>query len=158
MNAKLTGYGVLVWLGLFFGLILVTNSIFVTLAVKTFRGEDEARPYLQGVAYNQTLARRAQQAALGWRATIAARRVSSASVAVELDVRGAAGAPQAGLMLAGELRHPADEHRDRQFLFREVAPGRYRSELAGVTPGDWDVLARTQKGAPFEASRRLWVP
>ena len=72
MIKTLTGRGVLLCLAGFFGLIFVTNAIFITEAVKTFRGEDEQLPYLQGVAYNQTLEHRAQQARLGWQASIAA--------------------------------------------------------------------------------------
>ncbi|MEI7790042.1 MAG: FixH family protein, partial [Alphaproteobacteria bacterium] len=52
MIKTLTGRGVLLCLAGFFGLIFVTNAIFITEAVKTFRGEDEQLPYLQGVAYN----------------------------------------------------------------------------------------------------------
>lgn len=158
MKRTLTGRGVLVWLGLFFGVVIATDTIFVTAAVKTFRGEDEAKPYLQGIAYNQTLARRAQQAELGWHAVIAAGRSSGKGAVVDLDVVDADGAPKTGLILTGELRHPSDENRDRPIHFRELSPGHYRSEVENVRPGDWDVIARTEQGAPFEASRRLWVP
>lgn len=158
MKRTLTGRGVLVWLALFFGVVVLTDMIFVTVAVKTFRGEDEEKPYLQGIAYNQTLARRAEQARLGWHAVIAAERMGDRGAVVDLDVVDATGAPKAGLILTGELRHPSDEHRDRPIRFREASPGHYRSELENVRPGDWDVIARTQQGAPFEASRRLWVP
>ena len=58
---KLTGRGVLLILAGFFGVIILTNAIFITAAVRTFRGEDEAKPYLQGVEYNRTLVRRAEQ-------------------------------------------------------------------------------------------------
>jgi nitrogen fixation protein FixH len=158
MNRVLTGRGVLLWLFLFFGVVIVTNVFFITVAVKTFRGEDEAKPYLQGIAYNQTLARRAEQAELGWHAFIAAERSGDKGAVVDLDVVDANGAPKAGLVLTGELHHPSDEYRDRPIRFRELSPGHYRSEVENVRPGDWDVIARTEQGTPFEASRRLWVP
>lgn len=158
MKNTLTGRGVLLWLFLFFGVVIVTNAVFVTVAVKTFRGEDEAKPYLQGIAYNQTLARRAEQAQLGWRAVIAAERSGDKGAVVDLDVVDADGAPKTGLVLTGELRHPSDENRDRPIRFLELSPGHYRSEVENVRPGDWDVIARTEEGTPFEASRRLWVP
>ena len=158
MKRTLTGRGVLLWLVLFFGVVIATDTIFVTLAVKTFRGEDEAKPYLQGIAYNQTLARRAEQAELGWRAVIAAERSGDKGAVVDLDVVDSKGAPKAGLILTGALRHPSDENRDRPIRFRELSPGHYRSEVENVRPGDWDVIARTEQGTPFEASRRLWVP
>ena len=49
MTPKLTGRGVLLLVAGFFGVIIATNVIFITAALRTFRGEDEAKPYLQGV-------------------------------------------------------------------------------------------------------------
>src|SRR4051812_16256274 len=99
----LTGRGVLIWLGGFFGLIMVTNVIFITVAVKTFRGEDEQKPYLQGVEYNHTLARRAEQAQLGWHASIDARRLPAGEVAIVVRLRHSDGVPETGVRLTGEL-------------------------------------------------------
>jgi outer membrane receptor protein involved in Fe transport len=36
--------------------------------------------------------------------------------------------------------------------------GLLRAELAGVAPGNWDVLVSNKGTDPFQASRRLWVP
>ena len=68
------------------------------------------------------------------------------------------GAPEDRASLAGELRHPADENRDRALRFSQVTPGLYRAELAGVAPGNWDVLVSNKGSDSFQASRRLWVP
>ena len=111
---KLTGRGVLLILAGFFGVVILTNVIFITAAVRTFRGEDEAKPYLQGVEYNHTLARRAEQARLGWRASIDDRRLPSGMVLLTVDVRQPDGKPPSNVVLMGALRHPADEHRDRE--------------------------------------------
>lgn len=157
MTRKLTGYGVLTWLGAFFGLILVTNVFFITMAVRTFRGEDEQRPYLQGVEYNRTLARRAEQVRQGWRASIAADRLSSGAVRATVSIAKPDGTPLAGVHLMGELRHPADENLDRPLKFREVAPGQYEAETANVLGGLWDILVFNQDSAPFRANRRLWL-
>lgn len=157
MTRRLTGRDVLVWLGAFFGLILVTNVFFITAAVRTFRGEDEQRPYLQGVSYNRTLAQRAEQVRHGWHASIAADRLSSGAVRAIVSIDGGDGKPLAGAKLVGALRHPADENRDRPLRFREVAPGRYEAQTADVGDGVWDVLVFNQDPAPFRASRRLWL-
>ena len=54
--------------------------------------------------------------------------------------------------LAGELRHPADENRDRTLDLKETAPGRYQADLANVSAGSWDVMVSSgAKDAPFEA-------
>jgi len=158
MSKTLTGRGVLLWLGGFFGIIFATNAIFITEAVKTFRGEDEQLPYLQGVMYNQTLEHRAMQKKLGWQASIAARRGASGKVDVIVQLHQRDGSPQGRAAMTGELRHPSDENRDRSLRFAEISAGVYRAELAGVAPGNWDVLVNSKGDQPFQASRRLWVP
>lgn len=159
MNKPLTGRGVLLWLFAFFGVIFATNIIFITLSIKTFSGEDEQKPYLQGVQYNDTLARRAAQRKLGWRATMIATRLADGQLRISVSLSSPNGRPETGLSLGGELRHPANENRDRVLKFKEAAPGLYREDLASVGPGSWDVIVNNPaKDAPFEATRRLWVP
>lgn len=157
MKSPLTGRGVILLLCGFFGVIFATNIVFITLAVRSFRGEDEHKPYLQGVEYNHTLARRAAQAQLGWTAEIAATRLPTGRVRLAVIVRGPDGSARGGLALTGLLRHPSDENRDRLLAFHAVAAGRYEADLPGITPGAWDVRIANQGVAPFQAGRRLWV-
>lgn len=159
MTATLTGRGVLLWLCAFFGVIFATNILFITLSISTFRGEDEQKPYLQGIEYNQTLARRAEQSELGWRAALSASRGKGGEVVVEVDLRDRAGHPLAGVPLSGELRHPADETRDLALKLSANAPGRYLADAGAISAGYWDVVvASGDAKAPFEATRRIWVP
>lgn len=158
MNGTLTGRGVLFWLFGFFGIIFATNAIFITEAVSTFRGEDEEKPYLQGVGYNQTLAHRAEQVRLGWQASIGARRMPTGNVQVTVELQQHDGKPETRAVMTGKLRHPADENRDRALRFAEISAGVYQAELPGVAPGHWDVLVANTGGDPFQASRRLWLP
>jgi nitrogen fixation protein FixH len=156
MIRPLTGRGVLIWLAGFFGLVFLADAIFITEAVKTFRGEDEQKPYLQGVEYNQTLARRAEQHQLGWRASIDARRLKAGDIAILVNLRHTDGGPETGAWLTGELRHPADENRDRALTFSQISPGLYQARVPAA-PGHWDVMVSNMQGAPFQAVRRLWV-
>ena len=156
MMKPLTGGGVLLWLGGFFGLIFVTNAFFITVAVKTFRGEDEHRPYLQGVQYNRTLADRAAQARLGWHATIDGHRLADGRTEIRVALRGQDGSMETGVKLVGELRHPADENRDQVLRFSEVRSGLYAARVQS-SRGNWDVLVSSQGRDPFRASRRLWL-
>jgi nitrogen fixation protein FixH len=159
MRKPLTGRGVLLWLCGFFGVIFAANAYFITVSVKTFRGEDEQKPYLQGIEYNDTLARRAEQKRIGWRAAISAARLTSGQVRISVALTQAGGSPEANTALHGELRHPADENKDRDLALKEIQPGLYQTELKDVSPGSWDVLvSNTDKATPFEAVRRLWVP
>ncbi len=156
MMKPLTGRGVLLWLGGFFGLIFATNALFITVAVKTFRGEDEQRPYLQGVRYNRTLADRAEQARLGWQATIDGTRMADGRTEIRVALRRQDGAMETGVKLVGELRHPADENRDQALRFSEVKSGLYAAHVRSPR-GSWDVLVSSQGREPFRASRRLWL-
>jgi len=152
----LTSRTVLIWLGGFFGLIIATNAFFITEAVRTFRGEDEQKPYLQGVEYNHTLALRAEQAKLGWRASIDGRRLPQGRVQILVSLRRRDGAPETGARLTGELRHPADENRDQPLRFSQLSSGLYAA-TAQAPSGNWDVLVSNAQGAPFRATRRLWL-
>jgi nitrogen fixation protein FixH len=158
MNRKLTGKGVFLILAGFFGVIIATNAFFITAAVRTFRGEDEARPYLQGVEYNHTLARRAEQARLGWRANMGDRRLPSGMVLLTIDVAQPNGEPPGGLALKGTLRHPADENRDLSLRFTETAPGHFETVVRDLAPGTWQMVVSNSNDRPFQATRRLWVP
>lgn len=158
MTSTLTGRTVLYWLVGFFGVIFAVNIWFIVASIETYSGEDEQKPYLQGIEYNQTLARRTEQEALGWRATISARRLEGGKVQVSVNLAKPDGAPETGLKLHGELRHPADEELDHTLRLTETAPGTYQAEISGVHTGAWDVVVETgDPQPPFEATRRLWV-
>jgi nitrogen fixation protein FixH len=158
MRKHLTGRGILLWLGAFFGVIFLVDAAFIWVSVSTYRGEDEQRPYLQGIAFNRTLERRAEQARLGWVSHISAERLPSGAVQLMVTLKDASGAPQSVPRLDGELRHPADETRDHPLHLTEHRKGEYEAKLGGVSPGAWDVVVSTPAGAiPFEASERLWL-
>jgi nitrogen fixation protein FixH len=158
LSGRLSGWGVLIWLTGFFAVVIATNVCFIILSVKTFSGEDEAHPYLQGIEYNETLARRAEQARLGWHAEISSRRMAAGELQITARITGPGGGPENDVPLTGELRHLADAGRDRPLVFRESGPGTYVATLEGVKQGGWDVLLNNSGTHPFEASRRIWAP
>ncbi|MEI9991945.1 MAG: FixH family protein [Rhizomicrobium sp.] len=159
MTHPLTGRGVLVWLGVFFACIFAVNVYFIVISVETFRGEDEQKPYLQGIEYNTTLERRAAQARLGWKADVAVQRLKDGHVRIEIGLKDAAGRAPGGAVLAAELRHPADENRDHVLRVVAAGGGRYWADAGNVTSGVWDILlSNDNRRVPFEATARLWVP
>ena len=159
MTWTLSGRGVLLWFVAFFGIIFATNFYFITVAVKTFSGEDVAKPYLQGIEYNQTLARRAAQRKLNWQATMSATRLPSGHVRLQVQLARVDSPAGIDVSLTGTLRHPANENLDRSLELKQIGPGLYQADLADIRPGAWDVIVHTgSEAAPFEATRRLWVP
>lgn len=144
MSAKtyeLRGGHVLVGLLLFFAAIIAINVAFAVAAVRTFPGEDERRSYTQGLHYNDTLAERRAEAAIGWRAqTMIDGVASGARVLVRLSDR--AGAPIGNATIEGVLRWPPNESGDRALTFVRQHDGAYAAELGALAPGRWDLRAR----------------
>ncbi|HJR57265.1 MAG TPA: FixH family protein [Rhizomicrobium sp.] len=157
MNRTLTGRGVALWLGGFFGVVLAANAWFVTLSLQSFHGEDRVRPYQQGLNYNAILAARARQQAEGWHATLSLDTAAS-PVRLRLAVTRPDGAPVEGLQLAGALRHPADTFRDLPIRLAAVGPGLYEAKIPDAAHGRRNAVIRAAGGIPFETERRIWLP
>jgi len=158
MTRTLNGRQVLYWLFGTFGVIVAVNALFITKAISTYPGEDVSSPYLQGVDYNDTLADRARQATLGWRASISAARSPDARVTVTVRFEADDVLPQS-FALHGLLRHPMDAERDHPLSLVRTADGTFVGHLSGVSKGAWDVVVSTDPRAatPFEATRRVWL-
>lgn len=159
MTRAWTGYHVLTGFLSVFALVLSVNIFFVTKAYTTFSGEDEQKPYLQGVEYNSALERRALQARLGWKATVETVRSGTTGVRIGVAMSDRRGAPVSGLSLVVELRHLADAAKDRDTELRPVAPGVYEGALDEISSGAWDLVvsATNAPKTPFEARRRVWI-
>jgi nitrogen fixation protein FixH len=159
VSRPLTGRGVLIWLTGFFAIVMAVNVVFIVTSVVTFRGEDEQKPYLQGVEYNRTLAARVEQARLGWRARVGVRRLADGDVRLDVALDDRQAAPPSDVRLSAELRHPADENRDRLVHLSPSGGGRYWANAGKIGRGQWDVIVTSESSAtPFTAARRLWVP
>lgn len=140
-RGQIKGWHVLAAMLSFFGAVIAVNVIFMVFAFNSFPGEDVRRSYLQGLAYNDTLAERQAQAALGWRAA-AELRPSITGAELIVIMRDRDGAPLDRLTLSGELRRPADDSMDRALEFVSRGDGAYAAALGELPPGDWRLRAR----------------
>jgi nitrogen fixation protein FixH len=125
----------------FFATIVAVNIAFAIVAVRSFPGEDVRRSYLQGLAYNDTLAQRREQAQLGWRAVASFARAPDGAAAVQVDLRTREGAPIEDATLTGELRRAATARFDRELVFRSLGEGRYEARLSELPTGRWILRA-----------------
>lgn len=141
----------------FFLAIFIANGILITLAVKSFPGEQEEKSYLQGIAYNRTLEARAQQAALGWTAALTDLRREGQKATIELTFKTASGTPLSSLALSGVLVRTVDDDHDRAIAFAPMGDGRYVAEVDGMTPGAWRLQATAAgvSGESFVLEKRL---
>ena len=142
-----------------FAVVLAVNVLFIVKAYTTFSGEDEQKPYMQGIEYNQTLDRRALQARLGWKATVAVTRIGQGGANVLVSLSDRSGVPIAHVVLGALLKHPSDAGKDRQIVLHPIGDGRYEGTALNVPTGAWDVTveAKNTVATPFEAVRRVWL-
>ncbi len=154
---RVTGRFVLFSLLGFFLAVFIANGIFITLAVKSFPGEQEKKSYVQGIAYNDTLEARAEQAALGWTAELTTLDLQGDKAAIELTFRSSSGAPISTLAVEGLLARPVDAEHDRAVDFEPTGGGRYLAQVDGVAPGVWrlQATAKGQTGESFVLEKRL---
>jgi nitrogen fixation protein FixH len=157
MTKAFTRRTVLLWLVPFFAIILIANAWFVTVSMRTFHGEDQQRPYQQGLQYNDVLSARAQQVAAGWKAILEVK-TGPVGLRLRLSVKDADGAPIERLRLAGVLRHPTDTSLDRSFDLKQIDDGLYEAQIPNPGRGRRDAVIRNQVGVPFETERRIWLP
>jgi nitrogen fixation protein FixH len=156
---EVTGRHVLIAVLAFFGVMLAVNAVFVVFALSTFNGGEGGRAYQRGLDYNEVIAAARAQEALGWSHRLEVARAGQ----VSLSLSDRNGAPVAGLVLDAEIARPVADRFTRALAFREVAPGAYAADLAGLEPGNWVVsLAASRRGGPdrsiiYRAKERLWL-
>ncbi len=159
MTRTWSGYHVLTTLLAVFSVMLAVNVLFIVKAYTTFSGEDEQKPYLQGIEYNQTLERRALQARLGWQGTVQATRIGRRSVRIVVHLADRSGAPLSDVSLEAHLKHPSDSGKDLSVSLHADGAGMYEGTASDVQPGAWDLNVETRNApaTPFQADRRIWL-
>lgn len=159
MARTLNGHHVVATLLATFAVVLAVNVLMIVKAYTTFSGEDQQKPYLQGIEYNETLEHRALQARLGWTATLDTVRIGQQSVKIIVHLSDRSGAPLSQVALDAVLKHPSDARNDRNVMLRSTGVGVYEAIVAGVPPGVWDLNVATRHAptTPFEADRRIWL-
>lgn len=154
---RLTGKHVLAIIVYFFMTIFAANTILITLAVRSFPGEQEKKSYLQGLAYNERIAEREAQRLLGWTAEISKASLSADVAEIELLFASSSSTPVTGLAITGTLVRPADDGEDHALVFEPSGPGRYRAIVEDVAPGAWrlDAVALSVSGDKFTLEKRM---
>ncbi|MEL7545090.1 MAG: FixH family protein [Pseudomonadota bacterium] len=144
----------LYWIGSFFGVMFIVNGIFLYHAITSFPGEDIEKSYLQGLAYNATLATRSAQYELGWTAEAGIR--DDEIVFRLFDDRGD---PISARPITAQLRHRSDRNLDQPLDLKPRASGEYAAQAAGIGQGAWDMRVQvfdiTGETLEFQAEKTL---
>lgn len=154
---EIRGWHVLAALVAFFLVVVGANAIFIAVALNSFPGEEESKPYLQGVHYNERLQARRMQAALGWTASIDAAEIKGEGAVIEMSFRDRKGEPVVGLDVEGRLFRPADDNADQALRYSPIGMGRYRAEIERAAPGVWvlEGTARNRNQQSLDFRTRL---
>lgn len=158
MTGTLTGrHALFIFLG-FFITVTAVNGLMVTLAVRTFSGEDLPSAYVKGLNYNATLAARDAERRSGYAIAASASR-SAGAVRIAAAVS-RSGAPVPGdIAVLATLRHPTNAHLDRTVTLEAAPDGGFATIVEGLAPGQWDlvVVLRQSGETIYEARTRQWL-
>lgn len=158
MSAKpgLTGRKVLLLLVGFFSVVFLVNGVMIHLALKTFPGVEEPRPYEKGLAYDREIAQARMQDERGWQAqgSFVSKSDGKAELAVSLTDRN--GKMLSGLTVNAHLASSIARKHDLDLPLREVSPGKYRADVEAAS-GSWmlDLIVMQNGEQVFRSHNRL---
>lgn len=156
---EITGKHVLFSIIAFFGVIIATNMVFVTLAVKSFPGEQVEKSYYQGLNYNDSLAEKARQKTKGWHMLLLETPALQGQSFIDVKLLDRAGEPIYNAVVVGALSRPTTDLGQQDINFYPLRDGVYRTEPAVLEAGAWDLelSVRQVKEGPIELSARTRI-
>jgi nitrogen fixation protein FixH len=155
----ITGKTVLLWLAGFFGVIFLTNGIFLYYAVGTFPGVAVESSYEAGQAYNQEIAAAKAQEQLNWNISSELTRQPDGSGKLLVLAKDAADAPLYGMSVEATLKHPAQVNADLSLILTADGRGRYVSEVEALPAGNWTLLLEVIENGErkFKSENRIFI-
>lgn len=159
---RLKGWHVLAMLLAFFGVIVTANTIFLTIAFRSFPGIVTDEPFEKGLAkeFNAQLEAMDEQRARGWRAGLeSAIDATTGETLIRVFIVDGEGRPVDGLDVAGDLVRAGTTGDDRDLVFQPVGAGLYECSAGALSQGQWLIEIETAfpDGLPFKAEKRLWL-
>lgn len=156
-----------VFVGLF-GLVLVANGTMITIAVSTFTGLETTNAYQKGLAYNEALAAKEEQAELGWQTTLDNEPVAGSKGAgsqgagteqtLAFTLTDRVGNPITTARVEAIVVRPIQEGHDQTIAFESTGQGRYRASVDLPLPGQWDVhLSAEAYGKTYRLAKRIHI-
>ncbi|MCI5047851.1 MAG: FixH family protein [Aquisalinus sp.] len=157
---EITGWHVLISIIIFFAIIASVNAVMVTLAVRSFPGEEQKKSYMQGLQYNEVLAEREAQASLGWQAMLVdGTDLPANNTTIRLRLSNAQGQILEHMKISATLGRPATDERDIEPVFIQTTDNIYLAQIDGLSSGIWDLkaVATAPDGTELNFERRLWL-
>jgi nitrogen fixation protein FixH len=146
----------------FFGVVVVVNSIMISVAIGTFSGIETKSHYVRGLNYNENLAAEAEQAARGWVVTKVLDDTPEALAAgawpVSITLTDRDGRALSDAQVIARFLRPTSEGHDIAVALTETAPGAYRGLAELPLRGNWDlkVLVWHSDGT-WQSTERVFI-
>lgn len=143
-----------------FVVVIAVNAILIRLAVGSFSGLAEAHPYQAGLAYNETLAARRAEAALGWSVALTLEPTGEPGrMRLTASLADREGRPLEASAVEAELIRPAAAGHDRRAMLAPEASGRYSAIVLLGLKGQWEVrLDVRSAGSTWRTRQRVMAP
>ena len=143
----------------FFLVVFLANGIMLFFALDTWTGLTTDRAYQEGLAYNEQIAERERQAALGWQVSFEAVPDGPGHVVFDLQVADDRGIPVTAASVAVSLTRPTHEGHDLAATLSHLGRGHYAGEADLPLPGQWQVeIVIEEPRGPYRERARVIVP
>jgi len=141
-----------------FGVILAVNGVMLYMALSTFNGLSTDGAYDRGLAYNETLAAEAAQAALGWQVALDFAQTGPLAGRLAVTAVGPGDHVIDHAEVSVLVRRPTSEGRDFSQVLPAVPGAGYAATLDFPEPGQWDLrVTIAHEGGDYRVDRRIWV-
>ena len=143
----------------FFGVIVLVNGVFVTLALDTFGGSSTDLAYLKGLRYNETLAAAEAQKQLGWQVAVDHQTTAEGRLAINATYRDRYDQAVPNLRVIAELYRPTHDDVDQSSELAAAGHGQFTGEIPLPLRGQWQLrLTAERNDEPVHhLERRLWL-
>lgn len=144
---------------IFFAVVFGANGIMLFFALDSWTGLSTENAFQEGLAYNEQIAERDRQAALGWQVSFDAVPDRPGHVVFDMRVDDDRGVPVTAASVVVALTRPTHEGYDSTTSLTHMGAGHYVGEADLSLPGQWHVeLVIDEPRGRYRQSERVVVP
>lgn len=143
----------------FFAVVFAVNGTMLYFALDSWTGLSDENAFQQGLAYNDKIAERDRQAALGWQVSFDATPDRAGHVLFALQVDDDRGMPVTAASVVVSLTRPTHEGHDLAATLTHRGRGYYAGEADLPLSGQWHVeLVIDEPRGSYRQGERVIVP
>lgn len=146
-----------------FMVVFAVNGTMAYIAVSSWTGLETKDYFNQGTRFNDVLAQRAAQDALGWKVAFQYEHtphdVDPRAGLFQIRFTDKNGQPISGLYISAVAKRPTQEGYDQDLIFTFRGDGTYSANTTLPLPGLWELRYTAERGEEvFKMRSRIQVP